>query len=98
MSLTPTKRILTTAGKGIQTYHSLHADTVGNVRMNVHSCACPSCIESGWTKCDNTSYVGDWVDCKPIQDHPVYEDLQPKNSNPRKRRRISNDSNHNNRY
>ena len=94
----PTKRILTTANKGIQTYHSLHSDTSGNIKMNVQSCACVSCISSGWTKCDNNRYVGHWVDCKPIQDHPIYESIQPKKVNPRKRPRVSIDFNYNNRY
>ena len=92
-----TKRILTTINKGIQTYHSLHADIDGNIKMNVHSCMCLKCISSNWAgeECDNKQYVGNWHDCKPIRDHPIYDDIRPKN--PRKRQRVSIESNHNNR-
>ena len=95
----PTHRILTELNnKGIQTYQSLHADTAGNVKMNALSCSCRKCVSSNWTICDNQMHVGDWFVCKKIKEHPLYESIQPKTKkNPRKRRRVSNDCNHNHR-
>ena len=92
----PVSRILTVEKKGIKTYHSLYADANGNVKYKIISCHCTLCISSGFDKCSKGIYSGDWVDCS-IKDHPDYSTIAKK-SNPRKRRRVSIDHNHNNRY
>ena len=94
----PTKRILTKGpNEGVQSHCSLHSDINGNVKMKIHSCHCVKCASSNYTECDNMEYVGNWYDCKQMRDHPIYEKLQSK-QNPRKRQRVSNNSNHTNRY
>ena len=88
----PTKRILSKDEKGIQSYRCLHADVNGNIRVKELSCQCRSCASSNYQNCDEEVHAGIWVDCN-MKEHPLYKDVQPK----RKRRRISDDSNHNNR-
>ena len=91
----PTKRILTEDNKGIKTYHSLYANTDGIVKYRIFSCCCNTCISSNYDKCAEGVHVGEWVNCQ-IEEHPSYDSL-PIRQIKRKRRRVSNDSNHNNR-
>ena len=93
-------RLLTKEKKGVKSYHCLHSSH-GVIKFRKLSCYCNLCLSSGFVECSKGIYCGDWVDCDD-KDHPAYETLIPKaiankNNNPRKRRRLSNDSNHNNR-
>ena len=91
----PMQRILTKDQKGMRTNHSLCCDKDGNVKFRILSCHCQSCLSTNFERCDKSQYNGDWVDCD-MRSHPSY-DVMPLRERPNKRRRVSNDSNHNNR-
>ena len=95
VATSPVPRILTVEKKGIKTYHGSCADTNGNVKFRRLSCHCTLCVSSGFDKCSKGIFAGDWVDCV-IKAHPEYDTI-PTKSNPRKRRRICNVSNQNDR-
>ena len=83
----PTKRILTDDKKGITDYHSMYADTKGNIKFKKYSCSCDTCISSNFARCSEQIHCGEWVNYE-MDEHPNYESI-PLRSNSRKRRRVS---------